>query len=110
MLRRGGQEETAKDDVVAKVPGAPARTQPEHKAGPVRLAGGTLWFRSWAGRLGSLLPIPSRPVRALPQPQQGELALSLGAADFLAKPVTQHALLTALRRHLRRSPLADLAP
>jgi CheY-like chemotaxis protein len=42
--------------------------------------------------------------------QERELALSLGAADFLAKPVTQHALLTALRQHLRRSPPADLAP
>jgi DNA-binding response OmpR family regulator len=42
--------------------------------------------------------------------RERELALSLGAADFLAKPVTQHALLTALRQHLRRSPPPDLAP
>jgi CheY-like chemotaxis protein len=41
--------------------------------------------------------------------RERELALALGAADFLAKPVTQHALLSSLRRHaVRPSPAPRL--
>jgi len=36
--------------------------------------------------------------------RERELALALGAADFLAKPVTQYALLSSLRRHSLRPP------
>jgi CheY-like chemotaxis protein len=36
--------------------------------------------------------------------RERELALALGAADFLAKPVTQHDLLSSLRRHVVRLP------